>query len=82
MKRHHIDIALASVGWLLAAFVLWLSATGCEQFGMVFWSVLVSAPVVVLGSVFFGWRRHTQRSVSTAMSNSLVCLALIASIAA
>ena len=81
MKRHHVDIALVSACWLLATVAVWLSATGCEQFSMVFWSILFSIPVIVIGSVFVGWQRYTRRSVFTAMVGSLVCLALIASVA-
>jgi hypothetical protein len=82
LKRHHIDIALASACWLLAAVAVWLSASGCEQVSMVFWSILFSIPVVVVGSVFVGWRRHTGRSIFSAVISSLACLAFIASIAA
>lgn len=82
MERHHIDIALAGTYWLLAAVAVWLSASGCEQIRMVFWSILFSIPVIVVGSVLVGWRRHTGRSVLTAAFGSLVCLALIASVAA
>lgn len=81
MKWHRIDLAFVGICWFLAAVVVWLSATGCEQSSMVLWGIVFSIPVVVLGSVFVGWRRHTQRSVFTALSGSLACLALIASVA-
>jgi hypothetical protein len=81
MKWHRIDIVFVGICWFLAALVVWLSATGCEQSSMVLWCVVFSMPVFLLGSVFVGWRRHTQRSVFTAWSHSLACLALIASVA-
>ena len=81
MKWHRIDIAFVGICWFSAALVVWLSATGCEQSSMVLWCIVFSTPVFVVGSVFVGWRRHTQRSVFTALSGSLACLALIASVA-
>ena len=81
MKSRLVDIVLASACWLLTGVVVWLSASGCEQISMVLSAILLSAPVVVLGSVLVGWRRHTLRPVGPAVLVALLSLAIIASVA-
>ena len=81
MKRHHIDIVQTSISGLLAAVTVWVSASGGEQLCVIFLAILLSWPVVTLGSVFVGWRRYTQRSILPAIAISFTCLAVIASVA-
>jgi hypothetical protein len=82
MKSYHVDTALAAACCLMASAVLWLSASGCEQISMVFWATILSVPVVLISSVFVGWRRYTRRSTFAAVSTSVLCLGIIASVAA
>lgn len=79
--NRHVDVTMMCVCGACVTIALWLSATGCEQVGLVIWSIILSLVVFLVGAVFIGWRRYTKRSILPVLSISLGCLALIASVA-
>ena len=82
MKRHHIDAALMSLLGLMALAGVLVSGTGGEQVGVVLLAVVLSAAVIVIGSLLIGYRRHTQRRILPALVAPSTSLVVIISVAA
>lgn len=81
MKPHHADILLVSVCWLTAAAAIYLSADGCEKVSMVLWATLCSTIITAVGSVLVLRRRRAQCSIQFAVTNALICVAIVISVA-
>src|SRR6185437_13837347 len=81
MKRHHIDAALISLCGLFAVAGILGSAGGIEQIGVVLLAIVLSAATIIVGSLLIGYRRHTQRATSPALTAPVMCLAVIISVA-
>jgi len=82
MKRHRIDAALISLLCLMALAGVLVSATGGEQVSVVLLAIVLSAAVIIIGSLLVGYRRHTQRRVLPALVTAILSLVLIISVAA
>jgi hypothetical protein len=81
VKNHPIDATLMSLLGLLALAGVVASGAGVEPVAGVLWAVLLSAAVVIVGSVLVGCRWSGQRRIAPALAASAFSLAVILSVA-
>ena len=72
---------MSLLGLITLAGVL-VSATGGEQVSVVLLAIVLSAAVIIIGSLLVGYRRHTQRRVLPALVAPILSLTVITSVAA
>jgi len=82
MKRNQIDAALIGLCGLVTAAGILSSAAGIGKIGVVLLAVALSAAIIITGSLLIGYRRRTQRAVLPAVTVTVICLAVIISVAA
>lgn len=81
IKQRHIDVAFSVAFGSLAGLVIFISAYGVEQVGVMLASIALGIVSLMLTPLFILWRRFTKRLTSPAWAQAVLSLLCIATVA-